>query len=114
MQEERHAKDIISDLRALKIEELLLIEELAALTINLNGAEIPNGGERTINRVTDTILIDDRVRIKNRVKKPASWNNQIKWVASKAKLAMVTSWQARNQVTEYVLIARQGVRGMVG
>jgi hypothetical protein len=95
--EARGAKGIISDLRALKVEELSLIEELAALTINLNGAEIPNGGARTINRVTDTILVGDRVRTKNRVMKPASWNNQFKRVASEVTLATVTRI-TRNQI----------------
>jgi hypothetical protein len=98
--EARRAKDIISDLRALKAEELSLIEELAALTIDLDGTDIPNGGDRTVSRVsrvTDTIVVGDRERIKNKLAKPASWNNQFRWVASEAKLATVTRI-TRNQV----------------
>ena len=102
--ENRSAESIISELKALKIHEISLIKELGQLadTRVRNGERneydpvtsvTPVIRDRVTsgNRpVTSVISIGDRVRIKNRVTKPASWDPRNKWVPSKAKHATVT------------------------
>ena len=99
----RSAESIINELKALKIHEESLLEELGQLEDDKVRNEERSGydqvtsvapvGDRATSRsspVTSVISIGDRVRIKNRVTRPADWDPRNKWVPSEAKHATVT------------------------
>ena len=75
---------LIAELKRLKVREANIITQLEAATNRRRNRD-------DSGRVTATGLSKgDRVRITNRVRKPATWNNEVNWEEDKERRATVT------------------------
>ena len=52
----------------------------------------------------------DRIWIKNKLHKPASWNNEFEWIEKKGKTATVTDVLIKGPVTQIHFITDNGVK----
>lgn len=87
--EDSRIEDIITELRALRLEVTRLQTELQqrGTPPRAQAAEAPTLQSR---HATHGFAIGDRVRILNKVKKPATWDNRVAWVEEEARKAIVT------------------------
>jgi hypothetical protein len=80
--------ELIEQLRLLQIEQASVVARIEALN------NIPAATAQAITvqeeRVNGISAGDDRVRIKNKVRKPATWSSAIVWTEARERLATVT------------------------
>jgi CHAT domain-containing protein len=86
--EEKSVEQLIEELRALKIREIELITELARVTSDRVETNETNRRDNEQTTVVNGIRRGDRVRITNKVRKPASAGPT--WTEAKERLATVT------------------------
>jgi len=87
MQNERQIEDLIEELRALRVRETVIIEQIEAA----NRVRTRRTGQHTINRqpvAVNAIREGDRVRITNKVRKPATAGPS--WTEHQERVATVT------------------------
>jgi hypothetical protein len=86
MQDE-HVASLIRELKALQLRRSVIIAELEeAYSASKSASTSVPTGEVSVNGIRK----GDRVRIKNKVKKPASWTSPIEWDKEKERSATVT------------------------
>jgi hypothetical protein len=84
---ERKLDELIGKLKVLKIEEASILSQIAELNSNTpRPATRTSSSEERVNGIAK----GDRVRIKNRVRKPATWTSETEWTEAKERLATVT------------------------
>jgi hypothetical protein len=92
MQQDRSFDDLIDELRSLRIRQDDIIAELAALNNTAGRHQAANHEERNENEEqaepAHGLRRGDRVRIKNRVRKPATAGAN--WSEARERLATVT------------------------
>jgi hypothetical protein len=76
---DRKLNELIGKLKVLKIEEASILAQIAQLNDSVSEEERVNG-----------IAKGDRVRVKNRVRKPATWTSTTEWTEAKERVATVT------------------------
>lgn len=83
---------LIAELKSLKIREADIIAQLetAAAEQRRGQRRETNTDTRVVVSGTNALARGDRVRITNRVRKPATWNNDIRWEEDKERSATVT------------------------
>lgn len=86
MQDE-HVASLIRELKALQLRKSVIIAELEEA---YSASESANTNVTTSEASVNGIRKGDRVRITNKVKKPASWTRQIEWDEEKERSATVT------------------------
>jgi hypothetical protein len=79
---ERQLHELIGKLRTLQLEEAAIIAQIEQLSSEVT----PAAPTQRVNGIAR----GDRVRIKNRVRKPATWTNEVEWTEAKERLATVT------------------------
>jgi hypothetical protein len=79
---ERQLNDLLEKLKALHIEEASILTQIE----ELNSARATAAPEKRVNGIAR----GDRVRIQNRVRKPATWTSETEWTEAKERLATVT------------------------
>ena len=93
---ERQIELLIEELKVLKLREAEIISRIedANKTRLQNKPDSEGGTRRAYNESVETsvngISQGDRVRIKNRVRKPATWTSQVEWTEAKERRATVT------------------------
>ena len=87
--EDSRVDDLIRDLRSLQLQVAQLQDEARARgdAHRPEQARALNAPERAANGFAR----GDRVRVLNKFKKPATWNNSRQWSEAEAKLATVTT-----------------------
>lgn len=77
---------------ALKVQEAALITRLEAATKGRNSESNTKPASKACFAPNSTLVRGDRVRIKakNKVRKPATWNTQVPWSEDKERTATVT------------------------
>jgi hypothetical protein len=96
--DERTVEELVDELRELRLRESAVIAQLKSR------ARINPSGTTTIARQRQTtreepvtvngLARGDRIRIKNKVRRPATWNNDFKWTKEKERTATITRVQA--------------------
>ena len=86
--EDSRVDDLIRDLRSLQLQVTQLQEEARARENARRPEPAPalDAPERAVNGFAR----GDRVRVLNKFKKPATWNNSRQWSEAEARLATVT------------------------
>jgi hypothetical protein len=84
--EERKLDELIGKLKALKIEEASILAQIA----DLNASESVVATAASTEERVNGIARGDRVRIKNRVRKPATWTSKVERTEAKERVATVT------------------------
>ncbi len=82
--ERRTIETLIAELKRLKVREAEIISELEE-TVGQQRASHSEGAN-----TTGRLSIGDRVRITNRVRRPANWTNEATWEEEKERRATVT------------------------
>jgi len=85
--EDSRIDDLIAELHALRIQVARLETEVHRRE---NRTAPPTTPLAVAPPRTPDYAVGDRVRILNKIKKPATWNNNIVWSESDARLATVT------------------------
>ena len=86
---DRKLDELIGKLKVLKIEEASILAQIQDLNTGArlgNGASTNDGNRERVNGIAE----GDRVRVKNRVRKPATWTSETEWTEAKERLATVT------------------------
>jgi hypothetical protein len=81
----RRLDELIGKLKVLKIEEASILAQIAVLNTSASVVATTETDERV-----NGIAKGDRVRIKNRVRKPATWTSTTEWTEAKERVATVT------------------------
>jgi hypothetical protein len=104
-------QDIISALKTLRLREADLTTQLeAALQDKDNEVATATQGANTSTTSTNRFFKrGDRIWIKNRIHKPASWDNSVVWVEREAKTATVTDVKIRGLTTQVHFVADNGI-----
>ena len=89
--EDSRIDDLIAELHALRIQVARLETEVHRRE---SRAPPPTTPLAVVPPRTPEYAIGDRVRILNKIKKSATWNNSIVWSESSARLATVTQVRA--------------------
>jgi hypothetical protein len=91
--DDRTVEELIEELRALRVRENLIITQLET-RVRDQAVETP---PRTTRQVTHEFVTTvngftrgDRIRITNKVRKPATWNNDREWTEERERTATVT------------------------
>ena len=84
--EERKLDELIGKLKALKIEEASILAQIAGLNASESVIATAASTEERVNGIAR----GDRVRIKNRVRKPATWTSKVEWTEAKERVGTVT------------------------
>jgi lipopolysaccharide biosynthesis protein len=89
-------KDLIAELKTLKIRASIIIDRLESVSARRTSVAstsnttthnaVNNERELTVNGLKS----GDRVRIRNKVNKPATWPTEKAWIREEARLATVT------------------------
>jgi hypothetical protein len=106
------------ELRAINLRKDAIIAQLDA-AYNKYGTAETSGDRRALVPCVNGIVKGDRIRIKNKVKKPATWTSRVDWSAEKERIATVTrvtpsqvhyitdngvkTWRAPNNVEKLVV-----------
>ena len=99
--EDNRLEDLIEELRTLKIRETEIVAELKRVS---NGAPEKRAGGNEGDKPCAGIAKGDRVRITNKVRKPASAGPT--WTEAKERVAVVTSVNA----TQVYILTDNGTR----
>ena len=85
---ERQLSELIGKLKVLKVEEASILAQIEVLSITSASprATVATSVAQRVNGIAK----GDRIRIKNRVRKPATWTNDTEWTEAKERLATVT------------------------
>lgn len=90
-----------------------LTNELKALRVRAARIESAIAATRREANDRDTTVskfkAGDRVRIKNRVKKPAHWSDETPWDKEAAQLATVTHIEAQHRIAQVHFVTDNGV-----
>jgi hypothetical protein len=78
----REFDKLIEQLRLLQLEQASVIARIEAL----NSTHTDTVTRERVNGIAE----GDRVRIKNKVRKPATWSSAVVWTEAKERLATVT------------------------
>lgn len=78
-------EELIAQLKLIKIQEANIIARIEAAAHKKDEDK-----SETTRPATNRLTKGDRVRITNRVRKPATWNNETAWDEDKGRLATVT------------------------
>jgi hypothetical protein len=114
MEKKKTIQELISALQTLRLEEAELTAQLEealnnegeqGYTTNKQTAVVTNREER--RNTNRNLAGGDRIRIKNRLHKPANWNNDIEWVESEGKNATVTEVLTKGTSIQGTLHYRQ-------
>ena len=82
---------LIQKLKAVRLEERAILARIERRIHNARGARRPSNEGMEDSPIT----CDDRIKIKNKLKKPADWNNTIEWVEERrATVTRVLEGQA--------------------
>jgi hypothetical protein len=87
--EDKRIEKLIEELKALKVREAIVLAQLEA-AVNLTGTGTGRDPPRTTRGIEDDLIQGDRVRITNRVRKPATWPRTAEWEERKERLGTVT------------------------
>jgi hypothetical protein len=79
-------EELIAQLKLIKIQEANIIARIEAAAAHKKDDD----KSETTRPATTRLTKGDRVRITNRVRKPATWNNETAWDEDKGRLATVT------------------------
>lgn len=79
-------EELIAQLKLIKIQEANIIARIEAAAAHKKDDD----KSETTRPATTRLTKGDRVRITNRVRKPATWNNKTAWDEDKGRLATVT------------------------
>ena len=91
-----------------KLQEVRLQE--AELTAQLEAAVREHAAPPTRNTTNAYPFAEgDRVRIKNKIRKPADWDNQTTWSETEARTATVTNILRRGNTIQIHFITDNGV-----
>ena len=91
-----------------KLREIRLQE--AELTAQLEAAVREHSALPTRNTTNAYPFAEgDRVRIKNKIKKPADWDNETRWSETEARTATVTNILRRGNTIQIHFITDNGV-----
>lgn len=120
MERKKTVQELINALKTLRLQE-------AHITAQLEEAIVER--ERDNNELNDAVrtgitpgtpparpasnrgfLRGDRIRIRNTVRKPASWDNSIEWVAKDAQTATVTEVLTKGLTTQVHFVTNNGVK----
>ena len=89
MEEDSRINGLIEQVRKLTIKVTSLEEKLQH-----RGNPSPSSSTRQPTNVRAQFAIGDRIRVLNRFKKPAAWDNRKDWSEDEAKTATVTEVRA--------------------
>ena len=105
-------QDLISALKTLQLREADLTAQLeVALQDKDNEVATAIQGTNTPTTMTNRFFKrGDRIWIKNRIQKPASWDNSVVWLEQEAKTATVTDVKIRGSTTQIHFVADNGIR----
>lgn len=90
--EDNRIDEIIAELRTLRIQVARLESEAAQ---RRDSRQHLSPRQEQIPVATHGYSIGDRVRILNKIKKPATWDNRIEWSEARARLGTVTEVRAK-------------------
>jgi hypothetical protein len=87
--------ELITELRSLRVQVARLESEVVAQRSNnapINSAPVRHSQtERTSTQIfAHGYATGDRIRVINKIKKPATWNNAVQWCEAAARTATVT------------------------
>ena len=84
---DKELEDLIGKLKLLKVQEASILAQIAARSANTPSGAIAATTGRRVNGIAE----GNRIRIKNRVRKPAMWTSENdEWTEAKERLATVT------------------------
>lgn len=86
MEKDQSIEELIAELKLVKIHEANIIARIEAAAHKRDQDKNAEKTRPNANRLSK----GDRVRITNRVRKPATWNNETAWDEDKGRLATVT------------------------
>jgi hypothetical protein len=96
--DERTIEELIDELRELRLRESAVIAQLESRArINPSGTTTIARQRQTTREETVTVnglARGDRICIKNKVHRPATWNNDFEWTKEKERTATITRVQA--------------------
>jgi hypothetical protein len=84
--EEKQIAELIKELKALKVREATVIAQLEAVNLKRTQKTAPPVTYDT----EDELVQGDRIRITNRVRKPATWPRKVEWEERKERHGTVT------------------------
>ena len=82
-------QELVQELRALRIREAEIVEQLEATLSDTPIARVPDSPPSPVETPTLGLKVGDRIRIKNRVNKPANWANSREWIERENKTATI-------------------------
>jgi hypothetical protein len=115
MERERPIQELISALRTLRLQEAELTSQLeeavtrreregnAARTAPIAAREEKRNNSRGFPK-------GDRIWIKNKLHKPANWNNDFEWIEKEGKSATVTEVLTKGPNEQVHFVTDKGVR----
>jgi hypothetical protein len=102
--EDHRIDDIIAELRVLRLQVTHLVTELNRREDRAATALPPTTEYRAVTAPPPTTesrmqrhgyTLGDRLRVLNKIKKPASWDNRVDWSEATARKATVTQFTGR-------------------
>ena len=115
--EDYSIENITRRLRAVRLQEAFLEQQLEQAiqrateekkTTRSTPAPTPKQREQEHPR-NDEFVKGDRVYIKNKLNKPATWNNSTKWVETEGRTATVTEVIQKGHIKQVHFITDNGV-----
>jgi restriction endonuclease S subunit len=119
MEDERKIQELTSALKTLKLQEAELTAQLKKaienkekkrdeVLDNTHEASVPT--RRVSKRDEQSFHRGDKIWIKNKLHKPATWNNKIEWNEKEGKTATVTDVIVRGPGEQVHFLTDNGVR----
>ena len=102
MQDEQ-VEELITELKALNLQRRAILAQLEEAYSGYEAVETTSGNFRV--PIANGIVKGDRVRITNKVKRPATWTSQLAWDKERERSATVT----RVTPTQVFFITDNGV-----
>lgn len=111
MERKKTIQELTSALKTLKLEEANLTTQLEeALKNEKTAVEQQERTENSNKRRLHGFSKGDRVWIKNKLHKPASWDNEFEWIEREGKTATVTEVLVKGPTIQVHFVTDNGVK----
>jgi DUF438 domain-containing protein len=111
MERKKTIQELTSALKTLKLEEANLTTQLEeALKNNKTAVDQQEQAENNSKRRLHGFSKGDRVWSKNKLHKPASWDNKFEWIEREGKTATVTEVLIKGPTVQVHFVTDNGVK----
>jgi hypothetical protein len=109
MERKKTIQELISALKTLRLQEANLTTQLEEAIAEQVGHTT---NEKTERRSVSNwnLASGDRIRIKNKIHKPANWDNNVQWLEKEAKTATVTEVLTKGTTVQVHFVTDNGVQ----